>query len=186
MLLTQDGALSIGYDEQFSRVSSEITDGELFASDKHVEEETFIKTAFKALGTKPNESHYSRDFSKLFAIVMKLDIGKVQRGIQASLISTITLNSEATKAINKQIKPDMSQFWKADQSPAFFEVITSKPLLISILESLTDKKTAAEHTRSKVKVIRALMKIKACEQAGWTPNYLSGCYYGSGQGAPLN
>ncbi len=185
MLLTQDGALGFSYDEQLSRVNSEITGGELFATEKHVESDTFAKSALKAVGTKPSESHYLRSFEKLFTKVMKLEIDVVQRAIQAVLASTITLNSNATKAINKQLNPDMSQFWQADRSGAFFDTLSGKRLLLSVLETVTDKKIASAHANSKVSEIRDLVKTKASEQKGWTPKYLSGGSYGNGSGAPL-
>lgn len=186
MLLTHDGALSISYDEQLQRVNGEITNGELFAGQKSVEGKARVATALKNVGIKSSDSHHSRDFGKLLTKVMKLDIGEVQQGIQAVLIQAITLTSCATKKINQHIKPDMSHFWQAEQSGAFFDAISAKSLLLSILESLTDKKTAAENANNKVVEIRDLVKATACEQEGWTPKYLSGGFYGNGVGAPLS
>jgi len=74
---------------------------------------------------------------------MKLDIEDVQAAIQAHLIAHITPHCEAIQAIHKRVKPDMTEFWKAEASPAFVKVTQGKPLLFSILGSLSDSEVGA-------------------------------------------
>jgi len=185
MLLNNDRNVGIGQCEQFARVNGEIANEELFASRPHQESEAFTSQALKRAGTSPAESSYSRDFDKIFKKVMKLPIEEVQAAIQATVVSLISLTSQTVTALHRATKPEMSAFWNATDNPAFFDAISSKPLLLSLLESLTDKKTAGEHANSKVKDLRELVRTRASETENWIPAYFSGGKYGNGVGRPL-
>ena len=101
------------------------------------------------------------------------------------MIAQITPHSEAVQAIHKHVKPDMTEFWKAEASPAFVKVTQGKPLLFSILESLSDSGTVAQFEKAKVVDIKEAIQQKAIETQNWLPAYFTGDHYGNGVGAPL-
>lgn len=78
----------------------------------------------------------------------------------------------------------MTEFWNAETSPAFVQVAQGKPLLFSMLESLSNKDTVALYEKSKVIDIKAVIQEKANEKRDWLPAYFSGGHYGNGLGAP--
>ena len=185
MLLTSDGTFSSTYSDTYARIDGDITNGELFATDKHAEIQAFQKAALKKVGVGLKRTLYQSDFKRLFNKVMKLDIEDVQAAIQAHLIAHITPHCEAIQAIHKRVKPDMTEFWKAEASPPFVKVTQGKPLLFSILGSLTDSDTVAQHEKSKVVDIKDAIWQKAIETENWLPAYFTGGHYGNGVGAPL-
>lgn len=184
MLLTGDGKFLINHCDQLSRINAEVTNGELFATPKHIESKEFAKTAFKAIKSKPDTHHYQSGVATILKRVMKLKIEAVQALLQAVLASAITPSSETTLAINEEVKPDMTEFWNAETSRAFVQVAQGKPLLFSILESLSDKDTITLHEKSKVVDIKAVIQEKANEKENWLPAYFTGSHYGNGLGAP--
>ena len=185
MLLTTDGTFSATYSDTYARIDGDITDGELFATEPHKQTLEFTKSALKKVGVEVNRTAYQSDFKCLFTKVMKLEIEDVQAAIQAHLIAQITPHSEAVQAIHKHVKPDMTEFWKAEASPAFVKVTQGKPLLFSILESLSDSGTVAQFEKAKVVDIKEAIQQKAIETQNWLPAYFTGDHYGNGVGAPL-
>ena len=184
MLLCADGRFSTSYSDTQARIANEVTNGELAKTEKYIEAQKLSKAAFKKLGTKPNG--YSRDFAKMFSKVMKLKLADVQTALMAVTARAITPQCNAVQAIHKHVKPDMTQFWNAESSPAFVQVAQGKPLLFSILESLSDTKTVAEFEKAKVMEIKSAIQAKAVEQSDWLPAYFTGGNYGNGVGAPLS
>lgn len=184
MLLTGDGKFMINHCDQLSRINAEITNGELFATPKHLESEEFAKKAFKALKSKPDTHFYQSGVATILKKIMTLKIEAVQALIQAVLASAITPSSETTLAINNEVEPDMTEFWNAESSPAFVQVAQGKPLLFSMLESLSSKDTVALYEKSKVIDIKAVIQEKADEKRDWLPAYFTGGHYGNGLGAP--
>jgi len=180
MLLTTDGTFSTTYSDSYARIDGDITDGELFATEPHKQTLEFTKSALKKVGVKVNRTVYQSDFKCLFTKVLKLEIEDVQAAIQAHLIAQITPHSEAVQAIHKHVKPDMTEFWKAEASPAFVNVTQGKPLLFSILGSLSGSNTVAQFEKAKVVDIK-----EAIETQNWLPTYFTGDHYGNGVGAPL-
>ena len=183
MLLCGDGRFSTGYSDQQARIISEVTNGELAKTSKYIECDKLSKAAFKKLGTKPNS--FSRDFAKMFAKVMKLDLVDVQTALSVVVARALTPHCDAVQAIHKHVKPDMTQFWDAESSPSFVQVAQGKPLLFSVLESLTDSQTVTKHEKAKVVEIKSLIQSKANQQSNWLPAYFTGGSYGNGVGAPL-
>ena len=116
---------------------------------------------------------------------MKLEIEDVQAAIQAHLIAQITPQSEAVQAIHQHAKPNMTEFWNAEASPAFIKVTQGKPLLFSILGNLSDRDTVAQFEKSKVVDIKEAIRQKAVATKNWLPAYFTGSHYGNGVGAPL-
>ena len=184
MLLCADGRFSTSYSDTQSRIANEVTNGELAKTEKYIESEKLSKSAFKKLGTKPNG--YSRDFAKMFIKVMKLDLVDVQTALSVVTARAMTPHCDAVKAIHKHVKPDMTKFWNAESSPSFVQVAQGKPLLFSVLESLTDTQTVSEHEKAKVMDIKSLIQAQAVEQGNWLPAYFTGGSYGNGVGAPLS
>ena len=184
MLLCTDGRFSTSYCDTQTRIATEITNGELAKTDKYIEAQKLSKAAFKKLGTKPDG--YSRDFAKMFTKVMKLDLVDVQTALMVVTARAMTPHCEAVQAIHKHVKPDMTQFWNAESSPAFVQVAQGKPLLFSVLESLSDAQTVQEHEKAKVVEIKETIQAKAVEQSNWLPAYFTGGSYGNGVGAPLS
>ena len=183
MILCQDGRFNLTYSDQQARIINDVTNGELAKTSKYKEAVDFSKAAYKKLGTKKGDYH--RDFSRMFKKVMKLDISDVQAAISALLVSVITPSCDAVQAIHKHIKPDMTQFWRADLSPSFVQVVQGKPLLFSILESVSDQQTVEVHQKDKVVELKNLIHQKACDTENWLPAYFTGGCYGNGVGAPL-
>jgi len=186
MLLCEDGNLQVNHSEQFDRIEAEVTQGELSQTQAYKDLSKSSKAAYKTLGTKETDSHYSRDFSKLITKVMKLPIEDVQRAIQAVLVSAITPTCEAVTAIHKHVKPDMTDFWSAKDSPAFVQVMQGKPLLFSILESVSSTDFVTLYEKSKVVEIKDALHEKTSEVEGWLPAYFTGGAYANGVGAPLS
>ena len=184
MLLTGDGKFLINHCDQLSRINAEVTNGELFATPKHIESKEFAKTAFKAIKSKPDTHYYQSGVVTLLKKVMKLKIDAVQALLQAVLASAITPSSETTLAINEEVKPDMTEFWNAETSRAFVQVAQGKPLLFSILRTLSNKETAALYEKSKVVDIKTVIQEKANEKENWLPAYFIGGHYGNGLGVP--
>ena len=184
MLLCADGRFSTSYSDTQSRIANEVTNGELAKTEKYIEGQKLSKSAFKKLGTKPNG--YSRDFAKMFSKVMKLDLADVQTALMVVTARAMTPQCDAVQAIHKHVKPDMTQFWNAEASPTFVQVAQGKPLLFSVLESLTDTQTVSEHEKAKVMDIKSLIQAQAVEQGNWLPAYFTGGSYGNGVGAPLS
>ena len=184
MLLCADGRFSTSYNDTQSRIASEVTNGELAKTDKYIESQQASKAAYKKLGTKPDG--YSRDFTKMFKKVMKLELADVQAALMVVTARAMTPHCDAVQAIHKHVKPDMTQFWNAESSPSFVQVAQGKPLLFSVLESLSDAQTVEENEKAKVVEIKSLIQAKAVEQANWLPAYFTGGSYGNGVGAPLS
>lgn len=185
MLLTSDGTFSSTYSDTYSRIDGDITDGQLFATKKHKGNLSFAKTALKKIGVKVNRTVYQCDFKRLFNKVMKLQIEDVQAAIQAFVLSSMTPHSEAVQAIHQHAKPDMTEYWKAESSPAFVKVMQGKPLLFSILGSVTDDDVVAQYEKAKVVEIKKAIQQKTIETKDWLPAYFTGGRYGNGVGAPL-
>lgn len=184
MLLCADGRFSTSYSDTQARIANEVTNGELAKTEKYIEGQKASKAAYKKLGTEPNG--YSRDFGKMFTKVMKLDLADVQAALMAVTARAITPRCEAVQAIHKHLKPDMTQFWDAESSPSFVQVTQGKPLLFSVLESLSDGQTVESNQKAKVMDIKSLIQAKAVEHENWLPAYFTGGFYGNGVGAPLS
>ena len=185
MLLTNDGTFSSTYSDTYARIDGDITESQLFATDKHTETQTFQKEALKKVGVSVKRTVYQSDFKRVFKKVMNLDIEDVQAAIQAHLIAQITPHSEAVQAIHKHVKPDMTGFWNAEASPAFVKITQGKPLLFSILASLSDSDTVAQFEKAKVVDIKEAIQQNAVATQNWLPAYFTGGHYGNGVGAPL-
>lgn len=164
MLLCEDGSFGISHCEQFERIAKDVTQGELSKTDAYKDVDRMSKAVLKKVGTKPNESRYSRSFTKLFTKVMKLSIEDVQRALQVVLVSAMTPQCKAVSAIHNKVKPDMTRFWSAKDSPAFMQVVQGKPLLLAMLESVANPDVAELYEKSKVVDIKAVIQEKAEEQ----------------------
>lgn len=182
LLIGNGGTVAEYHSTDLERIDEQLSAGELGSSPAALILAEHADVAAGYLGDHL-KSRFGGNETDLVNLVMAMDIRDVQAVIGSVVAARLTPDS-LSMALYQQVSPKMADYWSANRDGAFFNHVSNKKWLLSILASL-DAEKAAEVESQKVALVREALLQAASSETDWLPAYFQGEHYMNGKGKPF-
>lgn len=182
-VISGDSAFNLKMDNASDRIKRDITGNKIDEPVKAAAYQSVINDVLKTLKLDKfcwQSESYQFENNDVVEAVMKADESTINNAFCYLVglgLQYETSYSSVTRAANKSLKPDMSDYWKPDHS-AFFDCLTNKDHVSNIAK----KHFKTFSADGKLSELKAELAKVAASQKTFLPLYFAGGHYGSGKG----